>query len=118
MAFIRSWPWPVDLRFITGKFTGTDFLAENATVDLCSDLFGNLTVQQGPPAVRTLESNLFGNGKYRDRTNMEIPQDAKAAMDPVATIGAFQILQDPACNQFALGAIDAHGRSSVSLVLV
>jgi hypothetical protein len=22
MAFIRSWPWPVDLRFITGKFTG------------------------------------------------------------------------------------------------
>ncbi len=22
MAFILSWPWPVDLRFITGKFTG------------------------------------------------------------------------------------------------
>jgi hypothetical protein len=22
MAFIRSWPWPVDMHFITGKFTG------------------------------------------------------------------------------------------------
>jgi len=26
MAFIRSWPSPVDLHFITGKFTGGNYL--------------------------------------------------------------------------------------------
>ena len=33
MAFIQSWPWLVDLNFITGKFTARENLQEEKTRD-------------------------------------------------------------------------------------